>query len=67
MKVLRMSEDRKLHIEQAKVPQPGTEQVLIQVHNASILNIDTQFSRSDSPLGYEASGLVVASGGCSVA
>lgn len=61
MRALRL-ERGLLGVYEAKVPKPREGQVLIEVHNASILNIDT-YSSSGSSLGYEAAGLVVQSGG----
>jgi NADPH:quinone reductase-like Zn-dependent oxidoreductase len=63
MRALRLDRRHKLRVTEVGVPKPHSGQVLIEVHNASILNIDTLYSHQDSPLGYEASGLVVQSGG----
>jgi len=62
MKSLTLGSGLKLRVPKSKVPKPHSGQVLIEVHDASILNIDT-YSTYGVPLGHEASGLVVQSGG----
>lgn len=62
MRALRLERGLKLVMYEAQIPKPRSGQVLIEVHNASILNVDT-YSGPGAALGNEAAGLVVQSGG----
>ena len=66
MRAIRIEKGLKLLVYATNIPQPRFGEVLIKVHNASILNIDTLLW-AGSPAGYEASGEVVGSGGGSEA